>query len=125
MKIMQSLDTFRDSLDKTLPLGTRSTALQPLAWLSGILTSGLVVAATSSAPTWVLICIASFFGLSVSVYLIIYVHFARKNPDALRSERYTLSKMAIEKDLIGDDKSGLKETDESDNARSRPSPPSE
>ena len=117
---MPSLDAFRDSLDQTFPSGTRSTALQPLAWLVGILTSGLVIAATSGAPTWVLICIAIFFGLSVLVYLVIYVYFAIKNPDALRSERYTLSKMAIEKDLIGDDKSGLKEADESDKAQSRP-----
>ena len=47
--------------------------------------------------------------LSVSIYLLSYVYYALKNPDALRSERFTLSKMAIEKNLIGDDKAGLLE----------------
>lgn len=36
-----------------------------------------------------------------------FAHFAKVNPDSLRSERFTLSKMAIDKGLVGDDSAGL------------------
>jgi hypothetical protein len=59
------------------------------------------------APGWALISLAGFLGVTVATYLISYVIYAIKNPDALRSEKYTLSKMAIEKNLIGDSTAGL------------------
>jgi hypothetical protein len=52
---------------------------------------------------------AALLGMTVCIFLAFYMYFAVKNPDALRSEKYTLSKMAIEKNLIGDDKVGLQE----------------
>lgn len=112
---MPQPELFRALLSHASSTGARSTALQPLMWLSGILTAGLALAATSSTPTWTLVAIAVFLGITISVFLIAYVYFAFKNPDALRSEKYTLSKMAIEKNLIGDNKAGLQEFDDYDN----------
>lgn len=57
------------------------------------------------------------------IYLASYIIYALKNPDALRSEKYTLSKMAIEKNLIGDDISGLIEVGDYDNPPASPALP--
>ncbi len=89
--------------------GSRSTVLQPLLWLTGILASGLLVAGYYGLPYWVLVIFAVPLGLSFLFALFFYALFAFKNPDLLRSERYSLSKMALEKTLIGDSSAGLTE----------------
>ena len=99
-------------MEQATASGSRSTALQPLAWLAGILTTGLVFSPSWGAPAWVSVSLAIMLGCSVTLFLASYVYYAVKNPDALRSERFTLSKMAIEKNLIGDDRAGLMEVDE-------------
>lgn len=120
---MPSPELIRAFLSQASSSGSRSTALQPLGWLSGILTSGLVVAASWGAPEWALISLAVLLGITVSIYLISYVFYAIKNPDALRSEKYTLSKMALEKNLIGDDKAGLTEVGDFENPQISPALP--
>lgn len=105
-------ETIRAIISQASASGSRSTALQPLGWLSGILTSGLILAASFGAPVWVLVSFAVMLCSTVGIYLSGYVYYAIKNPDALRSEKFTLSKMAIEKNLIGDNEAGLMEIDE-------------
>jgi hypothetical protein len=46
-------------------------------------------------------------GVVLVVFLAAYVFLLIKNPDALRSEEFSLSKMALEKGLIGDTTSGF------------------
>lgn len=104
---MPSTGLIRAILSQASSSGSRSTALQPLGWLSVILTFGLVAAVSWRASQWVLVTLAAFLGVTVLIYLISYIFYALKNPDALRSEKYTLSKMAIEKNLIGDNIAGL------------------
>lgn len=99
----------RAFLSQASSTGSRSTALQPLVWLIAILISGLLYAATRAVPEWVLIALAIFLGIAIFLYMTTYGYFALKNVDALRSEKYTLSKMAIEKNLIGDNRVGLQE----------------
>lgn len=120
---MPSPEMIRSFLSQASSSGTRSTALQPLGWLTGILTSGIVLAASWDVPEWVLQALCFFLGLTVLTYLISYMLYAIKNPDALRSEKYTLSKMAIEKNLIGDDVSGLIEVGDYDNPPASPALP--
>ena len=55
---------------------------------------------------------ASLLIISVVIFLGSYIYFAMKQPDALRSEKFTLSKMAMEKNLIGDNRAGLVEVSE-------------
>ena len=109
---MPSTETIRALMAQASASGSRSTALQPLGWLVGILTSGLILAPTWSPPEWLLISMACLLGITVVIYLVSYIYLGIKNPDALRSEKFTLSKMAIEKNLIGDNQSGLLELDE-------------
>jgi hypothetical protein len=47
--------------------------------------------------------------LLVLGFLGAYAYFALNNPDALRTERYTLTKLAIEQHLRGDDLAGITE----------------
>jgi len=76
------------------------------------LTVGLVTAPSWNPPGWLLVLLGVLLTLSVSLYLGSYVYFALTSPDALRSERFTLSKMALEKNLIGDSRAGLIGIDE-------------
>lgn len=44
--------------------------------------------------------------VSVALYLVAYIYFALTDKDALRSEKFYLHKMALQKGFVGDDSSG-------------------
>jgi hypothetical protein len=111
---MPTPELIRAFLSQAKASGGRSTALQPLGWLTATLALGLVLAAASNAPVWSTVLFGISLGGSVLLYLSAYVYFALKNPDALRSEKFTLSKMALEKNLIGDNRFGLLEIEETE-----------
>ena len=115
---MSTPETIRALISRSSASGGRSTALHPLGWLAGILTTGLIGAIAYKPPEWVLVTLAVFLGLTILVYLVTYIGFSIKNPDALRSEKFTLSKMALEKNLIGDSQFGLKEVSELESSNS-------
>ena len=52
-----------------------------------------------------------FSGLLLVVYVFSYVYLLFNDRDALRSERFTLSKMAIERSITGDSLRGFVEGD--------------
>ena len=82
--------------------GSRSTALQPLQWALGILLSATICSAVLNAPSWLTV---TFSALSISIvvlFVVAFVYFMLTAPDALRSERFTLKKMAIERGILGD-----------------------
>ena len=87
--------------------GARSTALHALQWAIGLLLSGTAVLVFANAPSWLLIGVGVALALVLLVFLGAYIYLLSRNPDALRSEQFSLSKMAIEKGLIGDNVSGL------------------
>lgn len=89
--------------------GARSTALHSLQWVLGILLSAIPVCVFSKAPEWVVVAIVAAAGLCFLTFIASYVFLLFSNPDALRSETFTLSKMAIEKGLVGDSLIGLNE----------------
>jgi len=97
----------RQFIDRASADGQRSTALKPVQWLFGISTSGVVLTSWTKGPTWVLIVLSVLACIAVALFLVGYIYFMLKSPDALRSERYSLSKMAIERGLVGDDVVGL------------------
>jgi len=109
---MPSVQAIQAFLQAATARGSKSTAMQPLAWLIGILVSGLICGAVWDAPNWLLVTLLVFLGCAVMVYLVGFSLFGFYNPDALRSERFHLSKLAIEKNLIGDNIAGMKEIDE-------------
>ena len=96
-------DLFRSILQQATSHGARSTALNPLAWALAIVLSSLAfISRVTALPAWVLILLGSCAGVLVVAFLIAYFILLFKDPDALRSERFTLSKMALEKSVTGD-----------------------
>src|SRR5258708_5853511 len=86
---------------------SRTSALNPVQWIFVISTGGLLASLGFHGPSWVLILFGSFAALTLLLFGIGFIFFVFKDPDALRSERYSLSKLAIKKGLIGDDIKGL------------------
>ena len=90
--------------------GSKSTALQPLVWVITVLTTALVAAVQVQASPWIVGGLAVLAGVVVLALLAAYWHFAVKNPDYLRSERFNLTKMQIEKNQLGDTSVGFKDS---------------
>lgn len=87
--------------------GARSTALHALQWVLGLLLSALPFLVWAGAPLWILVTAMSAIVVVLLVFLVTYVYLLFRNPDALRSENFTLSKLAMDKGLLGDTTSGF------------------
>lgn len=86
---------------------SRTSALNPLQWMLIILVVGLFLSLLGKAPIWVLIVLLTLIVI-VAVFLVYcYSYFMRNNPDALRSEKFLFSKLAIERGMYGDSLVGL------------------
>lgn len=86
--------------------GSRSTALKPLGWLLAILVPATLVSFYLKLPPIVGISGIVASALALMVYLGSYIYLLMANPDALRSERYSLKKMELEKGIYGDSLTG-------------------
>ena len=87
--------------------GARSSALHALQWVLGLLLAAVLASIVAGAEKWVLISIGAAIGLVLFTFLGAYIFLLRTDRDALRSENYAISKMAIDRGLIGDDLSGF------------------
>lgn len=101
---LQFVATLREQMQAEL---TRTDALRPLIWPIAGLLLALTSALIASAPKWVLIAIVGCLIALLGLYIAGYVYFAIRDPDALRSEKYKLHKLAIEHGLYGDSTTGL------------------
>ncbi len=99
--------SFSSFMSHATAQGARSTALHALQWVIGLLLAGIPGALWASAPGWMVIFLAIGLGLVLLVFLGAYIFLLVRNPDALRSEEFSLNKMAIEKGLIGDSTHGF------------------
>jgi hypothetical protein len=90
---------------------SRSNALNPLAWLLGLLLSGTIGAVKFKTPGWLVITLGVLSLFTALLYLASYVYFMIYDRDSLRSERYLLGKLAINKGVIGDDLAGVIEVE--------------
>lgn len=95
---------------------SRSDVLKPVAWLVAILAAAIAFLVFAQASPWLLITMATVFIVSIVLYVGAYVFCLINDRDALRSEKYSLHKMAIEHRLIGDSQSGLFEPQETNRA---------
>lgn len=109
---MPTIELFRSLLQQATAQGSRSTALNPLAWALGILLSAMLLAARiSNLPIWVLWLLGCSSAVFVTAFVVAYFYLLFTDRDALRSERFTLSKMAIEKSVTGDSLRGFTAAD--------------
>jgi phosphoglycerol transferase MdoB-like AlkP superfamily enzyme len=88
---------------------SRSSVINPLQGTLCIVIFAFLVLAVTHAENWLLVFFAS---VTAAVFLLLlgaYIYFMIRDPAALRSERYSLAKTAIEKQRLGDSLSGLRE----------------
>lgn len=102
-----SAELITELLRQATHKGTRSTALQPACWGLAILLSGLLATVAFDAPGWLSIILLILLCLLVLLFLTGYLYFMINDPDALRSEKFTLQKLVIEKGLVGDSSYGV------------------
>ena len=110
---MAAMSVVRQLFQESDAKGTRSSGLRPLQWILGTLITGLLGSVWLKAPEWVTASLTVGVGVFLLLGVYAYIYFMIKNPDFLRSEAFTLHKMAIEKGLIGDNVSGLIEPEDS------------
>ena len=89
--------------------GSKSTVLKPLGWALVMIFPTIIASAYLKVDEWITIMFSISFGLILFMYLSSYVYFMLTDSDALRSEKYSLKKMEIQKTLIGDSDRGMKE----------------
>lgn len=92
--------------------GARSTVLHPLQWALFLSIIGTVGNAGAGGPQWLTGLLAVVLCTVTLVLLVFYGIAFFRDPDLLRSEKYAIDKMMVERNLIGDDTTGeFKEDD--------------
>lgn len=86
---------------------SRSDILRALIWPIGILMTGIVGLVGTGAPHWLLVLFSALFVGGMMLYGGAYLYCLINDRDSLRSETYTLHKMAIEHGIYGDSRTGL------------------
>jgi hypothetical protein len=87
---------------------TRSDILRALIWpISGLALT--LIGVVGRAPEWIVTYTFWALAAFLTLYGLVYVVCFFIDRDALRSEKYKLHKMAIERGLYGDDRTGLVE----------------
>jgi hypothetical protein len=104
--------------------GARSTVLRPLAYLLSICAASVLGAVYLQAPFWLVVLLAVFTGLTILLYMGAFVYCLFKDRDALRSERFSIQKLAIQKGFVGDSTSGVFTIDEAAEQRALLAPAS-
>ncbi len=86
--------------------GEKSTIIHPLLWVISILISALIAEVYFEADN--LLKIGTFLLLFIILMflMIVYWHCLINKPDYLRSEKWSIQKMAIEKQVVGDSYTG-------------------
>ena len=87
--------------------GSRSTVLRPLGWLLALCATSAITSAASKGPAWLTVLFGIGTGLSLLMYLAAYGYCLLKAPETLRTERYSIQKLAIEKSFRGDSATGV------------------
>jgi len=98
---------FLQFVQQAMMNGGRSTVLKPLAVALGLLLGGLAAANYAKLDPWIISALAILTLTTGILYLVTYVYFVFKDPDALRSETFAIQKLAIEKRLVGDNVMGI------------------
>jgi hypothetical protein len=71
--------------------------LRPLGWLLTISAAAAVACVEAKAPVWLLMIFGVICALTGVLYLGAYIYCLIRDRDALRSERYSIQKLAIQK----------------------------
>ena len=102
-----SIESIFSFLQRASAHGSRSTVLGPLNWLIGIIVAAILGCLRYNAPVALLLFFAVIIGFGVLLYLVAYAYCLKKDPELLRSEKYSIQKLAIQKAYVGDSSVGL------------------
>lgn len=108
---MSGISLIKAFLEHASAEGTKATVLKPLGWMTLIVISATLSAFYLKSPKWLGVLFSIFTCLTMILYLFTYIYCLFKDKDALRSETYSIQKLAIEKGFIGDSISGVFEID--------------
>ena len=121
---MAGIEIIQSLLEQFLARGSRSTALKPLQQVTAAVLSAFLIALYEKPPIWILEMLGVFAGLLILSLMTSYFILLFKNPDALRSEKFHLSKIAIERSITGDDLAGFLEPEKQRRLFPTPTPKS-
>ena len=97
---------FHQLVDGMTAKGSRSNVVRPLLYIIGAFCFAVVAGVYVGAPTWMLVGLLSLLVASFLFFICMYVYFARKRPDSLRSETFALQQQLIDRGLVGDSSIG-------------------
>lgn len=117
-------DFWRQLFEQAQARGSKGTVISPLIWLVTALLAAVPANAAAGGPQWVIGVILGLVALVVVAILVAYAFYSRVDSDALRSEKFTLTKLAIEQSVKGDDVVGLVEIDATNTPATKMLPPS-
>lgn len=101
-------DPWGTLLHKALAKGSRSTVLNPLAWFITICATAGITSFRLRLPSWVGTMFIIYAAIGALLYLIFYGYYSfTGKEDCLRSERFSIQKMAIKAGFVGDDSTGF------------------
>ncbi len=103
------MDILKEMLARSISDGSRSNALKHLQWVIALLLTGCIWSTVKKTPEWVSISLLILLIVVVVSYLFSHFYFMFKDPDCLRSEKYSIEKMAIQRGYLGDSTSGMVE----------------
>jgi hypothetical protein len=105
--------------------GSRSTAMKDLNWLVAAVLAALVALVAAKADLWIIIAVLILLVAVIGRWLWAHHSFAERDPDLLRSEWYSLERIALEQKetLRGDDRTGLVTIEVDEEARPNIPPP--
>ena len=102
-----AINIIRELLEKSDASGSKSTILKPLTWLLSVLIAGLLFLFKLNAPFWAYVFFSIIISVIIALFLFAYLYCLFKDRDSLRSEKFSIQKMAIEKGMYGDNLTGL------------------
>lgn len=97
----------KELFERSEASGSRSTILKPLTWFLSLIISGMLLLIRLDAPNWTIIIFTIIICIAIGVFFFAYVYCLFKDRDALRSEKYSIQKLAIEKGIVGDNMVGI------------------
>ena len=100
------------ALSRSSAGGSRKTALAPFQWLLALVLSALLLANQSGSANGTVVTLLLWFaGITFGLTCLAALYLLFWRPDFLRSERFTIEKLMIERGLVGDTLSGFSRVD--------------
>lgn len=106
-RIRRVVEGFIAALSRSAASGSKTTALAPLHGVLALCLGSALAAVWLQAPPLVVWLFVAFSGLVLILEVGAYLYLLVRDRDALRSERYSLEKMRLERGLMGDSLTGV------------------